>query len=234
MDSAIRTQPQNGEKAVEDGETDVPSVEVSPPAGEVVLPVSLTMKHPLKHKWALWHLSADRNKSWENRLNEICAFDTVEDFWALYNNIRPPSALQWSCDYNVFREGIRPMWEEEQNKRGGRWLISIDKVRHNDLLDIFWLEVLLAIIGEQFGEQGEEICGAVANIRNKGDKISIWTRDAGNSSANMKIGEILKKKLLSADMPAHIPQPPFDVLRYENHDEVQNKSGSTVKARLTV
>ncbi len=64
--------------------------------------------------------------------------------------------------------------------------LQIDKVRHNDLLDIFWLEVLLAIIGEQFGEQGEEICGAVANIRNKGDKV--WCKFCGGNNIGGLLG----------------------------------------------
>ncbi|MEM7678581.1 MAG: tRNA-guanine transglycosylase [Myxococcota bacterium] len=31
--------------------------------------------------------------------------------------------------------------------------------------DGYWLELLMAMIGEQFGELGEEICGATANVR---------------------------------------------------------------------
>lgn len=50
--------------------------------------------------------------------------------------------------------------------------LQIDKSRHHDLLDVIWLEVLLAVIGQQFGEYTEDICGVVVNIRNKGSKVS--------------------------------------------------------------
>lgn len=34
------------------------------------------------------------------------------------------------------------------------------------------------MIGESFGECGDEICGAYINIRGKHDKINLWTSDA--------------------------------------------------------
>ena len=40
--------------------------------------------------------------------------------------------------------------------------------RHSDL-DNYWLETLLCLIGEAFDEQSDDICGAVVNIRGKGN-----------------------------------------------------------------
>ncbi|VDM73561.1 unnamed protein product [Strongylus vulgaris] len=81
--------------------------------------------HPLKQKWTYWYLNDDRQASWEDRLKPVCTFATVEEFWALYNNIRPPSGLNCLCDYNVFKAGIQPMWEVPENLKGGRWLITV-------------------------------------------------------------------------------------------------------------
>ncbi|KAL6728917.1 hypothetical protein Aduo_000020 [Ancylostoma duodenale] len=81
--------------------------------------------HPLKQKWTYWYLNDDRQASWEDRLKPVCTFSTVEEFWALYNNIRPPSGLNCLCDYNVFKYGIQPMWEVPENLKGGRWLITV-------------------------------------------------------------------------------------------------------------
>ena len=39
------------------------------------------------------------------------------------------------------------------------------------------------MIGEQF-DHGDEICGAVVNVRAK-DKISIWTKNAANETAQV-------------------------------------------------
>ena len=42
----------------------------------------------------------------------------------------------------MFQEGIKPMWEDERNKKGGRWLINLDKKQRASCLDNFWLEVV--------------------------------------------------------------------------------------------
>lgn len=34
------------------------------------------------------------------------------------------------------------MWEDDANKRGGRWLINLEKKQRNDELDRFWLDVV--------------------------------------------------------------------------------------------
>ena len=39
-------------------------------------------------------------------------------------------------------------------------------------LDQLWLNILLAMIGEQFDE-GDEICGAVASVRARQEKIAL-------------------------------------------------------------
>lgn len=40
------------------------------------------------------------------------------------------------------------------------------------------------MIGEQF-DHGDEICGAVVNVRNRQEKISIWTKNAINEAAQV-------------------------------------------------
>ena len=47
---------------------------------------------------------------------------------------------------------------------------------------------LLCLIGEAFEDLGDEICGAVINLRSKGDKLGLWTADAARADHNMRIG----------------------------------------------
>ncbi|XP_039952467.1 eukaryotic translation initiation factor 4E1-like [Bactrocera tryoni] len=135
-------------------------------------------KHPLQNTWTLWYLENDRSKSWEDMQNEITSFDTVEDFWSLYNHIKPPSDIKLGSDYSLFKKGIRPMWEDAGNKQVGRWVITLNKTSKADL-DNLWLDVLLCLIGEAF-ENSDVVCGAVVNIRGKNNKISIWTANGNN------------------------------------------------------
>lgn len=61
---------------------------------------------------------------------------------SLFNHIKLSSELRQGCDYSLFKSGIRPMWEDDANKRGGRWLINLDKKQRTVDLDRFWLDVI--------------------------------------------------------------------------------------------
>ncbi|CCD61788.1 Eukaryotic translation initiation factor 4E-3 [Caenorhabditis elegans] len=194
-------------------------------ASDASVPPELLTRHPLQNRWALWYLKADRNKEWEDCLKMVSLFDTVEDFWSLYNHIQSAGGLNWGSDYYLFKEGIKPMWEDVNNVQGGRWLVVVDKQlqRRTQLLDHYWLELLMAIVGEQFDEYGDYICGAVVNVRQKGDKVSLWTRDATRDDVNLRIGQVLKQKLSIPDT---------EILRYEVHKDSSARTSSTVKPRI--
>ncbi|CAJ0931398.1 unnamed protein product, partial [Mesorhabditis belari] len=193
-------------------------------------------QHPLKNTWTYWYLNDDRQADWEQRLKKVCAVKTVEEFWALQNNIRPPSSLAHSCDYNFFKNEIQPMWEVPENNNGGRWLINIEKGKPGGIMDLIWLEVILSMIGEQYGDDMENICGLVCNVRAKGSKISMWTRNHNDDDSNMRIGKVIARTLMTAEVPEQLKGhfPLADVLRYEDHASCQKKSGSTVKPKLTI
>lgn len=97
--------------------------------------------------------------------------DSVEDFWGIYLQVVPASGLSFGSDYYLFKDGIKPMWEDPQNVRGGRWVYCVDKHSRSTKLDELWLELMMAIIGEQFESHGTQICGASVNLRQKGDKV---------------------------------------------------------------
>ena len=54
-----------------------------------------------------------------------------------------------------FQEGVKPMWEDERNRRGGRWVINLNKSQRAQSLDKIWLEVMLCLIGEAFDDHSK-------------------------------------------------------------------------------
>jgi translation initiation factor 4E len=80
------------------------------------------------------------------------------------------------------------MWEVPQNCDGGRWTLSVEKKFRTTSLDVYWLNTLLALIGDQFMEDGQYVNGVWVNVRAKGDKISLWTKHAKNAEIQLKIG----------------------------------------------
>nr|CAD7402458.1 unnamed protein product [Timema cristinae] len=183
------------------------------------------IEHPLQHTWTLWYYENDRNRGWEENQREVTSFHTVEEFWRLYNNIKMVSDLRQGCDYSLFKKGIRPMWEDDANNRGGRWLINLEKKQRSSDLDNFWLEVLLCLVGEAFDDYGHEVCGAVVNIRSKGDKIALWTANASNSESNVAIGRKLKERLC---IPSNL------TIGYQHHKDTMVRAGSMTKNAYTV
>lgn len=185
----------------------------------------IIVKHPLQNKWALWFFKNDRAKSWGENLRLVTKFDTVEDFWGVYNHILLASKLQSGCDYSLFKDGIQPMWEDDSNKLGGRWLVNLSKNARTTDLDKLWLETLLCLIGEAFGEDSDNVNGAVVNIRNKGDKIGLWTQAADQQDATLRIGKTMKERLNF---------PPKFVIGYQSHVDTMGKTGSTTKNRYNL
>jgi translation initiation factor 4E len=207
-----------GEKAEDDGY----SVPETPGKAEAA-DVEPAAKHPLQNRWTLWYdppMRYGANVSWEQNLKKIVTFDTVEDFWRIFNNIRTASKLNSGCDYHLFKDGIVPQWEDPANVAGGKWLASIKGQRPK--LDKWWLWTILAVIGEGFESEDvsvpEEITGVVVSIRNKGDRLALWTRTA-DKDVVMRIGHKFKETLSQGD-------DAVPTLSFQSHEEAMRKGRS--------
>lgn len=143
---------------------------------------SASSEHPLKSTWIVWYRPpTSKYTDYEKSTIPLAYFSTVEAFWTVYTHLKRPSTLPSVSDYHVFRKGVRPVWEDEENKRGGKWIIRLKK----GVSDRYWEDLLLAIVGDQFAEAGEEVCGAVLSVRSGEDVLSVWTRIDGGR--NIKI-----------------------------------------------
>lgn len=155
---------------------------------------SVDAPHPLEHQWTFWFDNPNaKNKAggvWGSSMRSVFTFSTVEEFWSVYNNIHHPSKLAVGADFYCFKKAIEPKWEDPVCANGGKWTITSQKGKS----DTYWLYTLLAMIGEQF-DYGDEICGAVVNVRARQEKISIWTKNATNEAAQVSIGKQWKEFL---------------------------------------
>lgn len=166
-------------------------------------PTNFNVKHPLQNKWTLWFDNPSNSqgrvdqKSWADQLKKVVTFDTVEDFWRIFNYIRPASKLQIGANYHLFKNDIEPKWEHPENYKGGKWNVGLKG--NLETLDKMWLWAVLACIGENF-EDENEICGCVVSIR-KGqqNRLAVWTKTAASESAQKRIGTQLRKVLELAE-----------------------------------
>ncbi|TKR75712.1 hypothetical protein L596_016965 [Steinernema carpocapsae] len=150
----------------------------------------------LGNTFVLWYLENERNREWKDCVKEIGAFESVQGCLAVYLAVKPPSNLAFGYDYMLFKEGVKPMWEDENNRNGGRWRVSIESRKNHSYIrtDSYWHDLMEAFVEGHFADS-EDILGIVVNRRSKGDKISVWTRDASNEEATERVGKELKKLL---------------------------------------
>jgi len=168
----------------------------------------LAGKHPLQYRYVLWFNrrvhGARTQENYEKNIKRVGSFATVEDFWTHFSFVIRANDLPNTSDYHLFKKGIKPMWEDDANKSGGKWILRLRK----GLASKYWEDLVLAIIGEQF-DVGNEICGAVVSIRYQEDIISLWTRDCQDSEVKLRIMDTMKR-VLSLKEDAR--------LEYKNHD----------------
>lgn len=156
--------------------------------------------HQLRNSWVFWFRppisKANGYIEYEKTLHPIASCTTAEEFFVVYQHLKRPSTLPLVSDYHLFKKGIRPIWEDEENKKGGKWIVRLKK----GVADRYWEDLLFAIIGEQFGEASDEVCGAVLSVRNGEDILSIWARTDG--------GRVLKiRYVLYLFSLTHTPRP---------------------------
>ena len=78
----------------------------------------------------------------------------------LYSSLKRPSQLATGTFLQLFIDGVKPMWEDEANKEGGRWAIRVQK----GYADTMWENLVLALIGEAF-DPPDEVVGLMISVR---------------------------------------------------------------------
>lgn len=200
----------------EDEGDELEASSLSPESTDQVNPSKPLTKHPLQHRWTLWYDNPGKkttSNSWADFLQKVTSFDTVEDFWRVYNNIKPASTLASGSNYHLFKDNIEPKWEDAHNSKGGRWTFQIP-VKTRSTMDQMWLYAVLACIGETF-ECTEDICGIVISARKVQDRLCLWTKDSRSEQNVMQIGRHLKQVLEIAENVK---------LGYQSHEESAKRS----------
>jgi len=232
-------------------------------------PSNFNVKHPLYSPWTLWFDSPatkGRNmpqtpisafpqtpvpqtpgaaQGWMEDIKRVIGFDSVEEFWGLYNNIIPPSQLPPKANYYLFKEGIIPAWEDEANKSGGKWSIQLPKDKNRGNIDKMWMYTMLAAIGETFdpsptlsesSASASLITGVIVSTRPQFYRLSIWTRLAPSGTDEEGalreriegVGKHFKMSVLGYPEGARLGGPLATEVEFLSHKDSEKK-GKTAK-----
>jgi len=155
-----------------------------------------------EHKWSFWFenkLSKEAHKrlnkaDYLNQVEKAGTFDTVPSFWNCWNEVQQLCKASTGGNYLVFKHGIKPVWEDPKNIKGGKCVLVIPKNSHEEPMKL-WVTLMLSLMT---GEFEAEINGAVLSNRPWGTMFSIWTRTSDRHAV-----DIICKKLhdIFGDVP---------------------------------
>ena len=147
----------------------------------------------LANKFVFWYhineISADQE--YESQIKKLAEFETLEDFWAIFQYLKKPDDCKQAIEFQLFKNPIKPMWEDENNKDGGRIALKLRKEYSN----LVWEELVFAFIGGYFAKEiKDEINGLVINCKKDFNTLQIWIKSFNNevtSALEKNIREIL-------------------------------------------
>ncbi|KAK2733663.1 eukaryotic translation initiation factor 4E [Myotisia sp. PD_48] len=201
-------------------------------------PNNFNVKHPLLNEWVLWYTKppSGRGDNWNDLLKEVVSFNSVEEFWGIYNNIAPASQLPLKADYHLFKKGVKPEWEDQQNKHGGRWSYSF-KSKEKVPIDEIWLHAQLSVIGETLENDGDdELMGVVVNVRKAFYRLGLWTRTVGKPIQGGRNAEEGERILLGIGkrFKEALRLKDNEVLEFMGHTESAHAGSTRARPKLSV
>ncbi|AVK75868.1 Eukaryotic translation initiation factor 4e [Pandoravirus kuranda] len=150
-----------------------------------------TDAHPLHRRWAWWvHRPCYEGSSYAGTWEPMAKahVSTIESFWRHQNNLPSPNALFGANRERVrdgaasaiegisfFEAGVLPEWEHVRNAMGASVVFKgAFGPRHASAV---WERVLLALVGEQTGDDSERITGARMVDRISSMRVEVWLDD---------------------------------------------------------
>merc|ERR1712183_727747 len=105
--------------------------------------------------------SDTKSALYSDATHKVTPFSTVQDFWKLWNHMPQPSelldqkrmvreqpdGLHVIDAIMIFREGVRPEWEDKLNESGGHFQFQLKPSVGGGQIDEYWNNLVLGMIG---------------------------------------------------------------------------------------
>lgn len=103
---------------------------------------------PFTYAWSFYHDKHSTSSNYEGRLTLLLEnIITLKPFWESFNNY-PVEQLKMKDSIHFFKRGVKPVWEDPRNVKGGAWTFRVVKDKSKE----FWKELLLFAVGDQFAD----------------------------------------------------------------------------------
>lgn len=153
----------------------------------------------LNSSWNVW-IHDNSNDDWSlGSYTSIFTIDSIGSMWrflSVFDNL-DKNVRQ----YYIMRNGITPIWEDNNNKHGAICSIMIDnvsksnKISKGDLGVDAFSSICILVMNESFVRKNQDINGLCYSIKSRSALIKLWVKDY---ELNKKYGEKLPITILKS------------------------------------
>lgn len=149
----------------------------------------------LECKFTFWsRLGVENNKmklmnekEYNNELNPISDFSSVEEFWEIFKFLVRPDVAKIGIEVSVFKKGIKPMWEDPANRLGGKLSFKVKKEESSTI----WNELVFRFITNDYPHFDlQDVAGVLYAVKRDYIVLQIWVQNFQASFTNILISSI--------------------------------------------
>jgi len=143
--------------------------------------------HMLTDRWTLWaHLPHNTDWSIKSYI-QIYTFASVEETIAVTETL--PPVLVENCMLFLMKEGIKPTWEDPQNRNGGCFSY---KVSNKNVAKV-WRDLTYVVVGRSISNQityVNKVTGITISPKKNFCIIKIWMSDCSNQNPTVVTSDL--------------------------------------------
>lgn len=109
-------------------------------------------------------------KTFFDKIRKTLKISTIADLATFYSKFRKPKDMPGGCEVYLFKENIRPLWEDEKNIDGGSFFLHIKKTFANKI----WENLLISVTSESEPEL-KLINGLIMRVLKLEVVFYVWT-----------------------------------------------------------
>jgi len=147
--------------------------------------LSSKSSHPLIGIWDLYfHLPQDKN--WDIKSYNLISNDINSAERIIQINESLPEKIVKYCMLFVMRKGIKPMWEDPENRNGGCFSFKV----LNKSVSVVWKELFYAVCGETLfnnKSHNKNVTGITISPKRSFCVIKVWLNDCSVQDPNTMI-----------------------------------------------
>lgn len=114
-------------------------------------------------------------------VKEVAEIKTLDEFVQIFSYLKKPHDSANGMEISLFKNGIKPVWESEEHKEGGKVNLKLKKENSN----IVWDEVVLNFVTDSFPYvSNEDITGVLFSVKNNFTVVQVWFKTFNSQVAN--------------------------------------------------